>query len=64
MMPNKQAAIARAQSALPSTGEAAVMGLSIEDQIALAEAILNPPEPNEALRAAANACKRLIVDSR
>lgn len=35
-MPNKQAVIARTRSALPSPDEAAVMRLSIEDQIAWA----------------------------
>ncbi|MER9301253.1 hypothetical protein NKI38_33210 [Mesorhizobium sp. M0621] len=32
--------------------------------MALVEAIVNPPEPNEALRKAANAHKRLVVESR
>ena len=44
--------------------EAAIILLSAEDQLALVKAIGNPPEPNEALRRAADAHKRLVVKSR
>ncbi|RWM10791.1 DUF1778 domain-containing protein [Mesorhizobium sp.] len=43
--------------------ETAIIRLSMEDQRALMEAILNPPEPNEALRKAADAYKRLVIES-
>jgi uncharacterized protein DUF1778 len=62
-MPNKQTGIARFEGAQPSTEEITIIRLSIEDQMALAEAIMNPPEPNEALRKAASAHKRLVVES-
>ena len=46
--------VAAAQDAAYRTIEAIqVMRLSIEDQRLFAEAIINPPEPNEALRHAA-----------
>ncbi|MER8695893.1 DUF1778 domain-containing protein [Mesorhizobium opportunistum] len=68
MAPNEPTDIARAETAeetaWPSFEEGDVIRLSIEDQIALAEAILNPSEPNEALRKAAQAYKRLVVVSR
>lgn len=41
--------------------EAQVLRLAVEDQQALAAALLNPPEPNEALRQAAAAHRRLIA---
>ncbi|WP_032900478.1 DUF1778 domain-containing protein [Mesorhizobium ciceri] len=63
-MPNEQTGIAHTEAAQPSIDQAAVIRLSIEDQIALVAAILNPPEPNEALRRAANAYKRLVAESR
>ncbi|RWM31883.1 DUF1778 domain-containing protein [Mesorhizobium sp.] len=44
--------------------ETAIIRLSMEDQRALVEAILNPPEPSEALRKAADAYKRLVIESR
>lgn len=44
--------------------ETAIIRLSIEDQHALMEAILNPPEPNDALRKAADAYKRLVIGPR
>lgn len=40
-----------------------VLRLAVEDQRLLAEAILNPPEPNDALRRAAAAHRRLVVSS-
>ncbi|RUW51645.1 MAG: DUF1778 domain-containing protein [Mesorhizobium sp.] len=57
--------VAAAQEAAQRTiEETAIIRLSIEDQRALVEAILNPPEPNEALRKAADAYKRVVVESR
>ncbi|MFL4984134.1 MAG: DUF1778 domain-containing protein [Xanthobacteraceae bacterium] len=44
--------------------EATIIRLSIEDQRLIADAILNPPEPNEALRRAFEAHKRLVIKSR
>ncbi|MER9879182.1 DUF1778 domain-containing protein [Mesorhizobium sp. M0118] len=41
-----------------------IMRISVKDQRAMMEAILNPPEPNEALRKAADAHKRLVIESR
>jgi uncharacterized protein (DUF1778 family) len=38
--------------------------LSVEDQRALADAILNPPEPTPALRRAFRRHRKLIKDSR
>jgi len=57
--------VAAAQEAAQRTiEETAIIRLSIEDQRALADAILNPPEPNDALRKAADAYKRLVAESR
>lgn len=57
--------VSAAQEAAQRTiEETAIIRLSIEDQRALVEAILNPPAPNEALRKAADAYKRLVVESR
>ncbi|WP_095198707.1 DUF1778 domain-containing protein [Mesorhizobium carmichaelinearum] len=57
--------VSAAQEAAQRTiEETAIIRLSIEDQRALVEAILNPPEPNEALRKAADAYKRLVTESR
>ncbi|MBZ9957376.1 MULTISPECIES: DUF1778 domain-containing protein [unclassified Mesorhizobium] len=57
--------VSAAQEAAQRTiEEVAIIRLSIEDQLALVEAILNPPEPNEALRKAADAYKRVVVESR
>ncbi|TPL61587.1 DUF1778 domain-containing protein [Mesorhizobium sp. B2-4-2] len=57
--------VSAAQEAAQRTiEEIAIIRLSIEDQLALVEAILNPPEPNEALRKAADAYKRVVVESR
>ena len=44
--------------------ETTIIRLSVEDQRRIAEAILNPPEPNEALRRAFEAHKRLVIESR
>jgi uncharacterized protein (DUF1778 family) len=38
--------------------------LSLEDQIAFAEAIATPPEPNDALRRAKDAHRRLLLETR
>ncbi|MBZ9894842.1 DUF1778 domain-containing protein [Mesorhizobium sp. BR1-1-6] len=57
--------VSAAQEAAQRTiEEIAIIRLSIEDQLALVEAILNPPEPNEALRKAVDAYKRVVVESR
>ncbi|MER9255998.1 DUF1778 domain-containing protein [Mesorhizobium sp. M0019] len=57
--------VAAAQEAAQRTIEnTTIMRISVEDQRAMMEAILNPPEPNEALRKAADAHKRLVVESR
>jgi uncharacterized protein (DUF1778 family) len=44
--------------------EASIIWLSVEDQRLMMEAMLNPPEPNAALRKAADAHRRLVVKSR
>ena len=41
-----------------------IIRLSIEDQRLMLDAILNPPEPNEALRKAAEAYKQFVRHSR
>ncbi|TIQ35035.1 MAG: DUF1778 domain-containing protein [Mesorhizobium sp.] len=46
------------------SAETARIQLSAADQLALIEAIVNPPEPNEALRKAFDAYKRLVIESR
>ncbi len=43
--------------------EMQVLRLAVEDQRALAAASLNPPEPNDALRRAAAAHRRLVSSS-
>ncbi len=43
--------------------ETQVLRLAVEDQRALADAILNPPEPNDALRRAAAAHRQLVISS-
>lgn len=43
--------------------EVQVLRLAVEDQQALAAALLNPPEPNTALQRAAAAHRRLIISS-
>lgn len=44
--------------------ETQIIQLSIKDQQALAESLLNPPEPSRALRRAKSAHGRLIAKSR
>ena len=57
--------VAAAQEVAEKTIERAqVITLSLEDQRAFADAILNPPKPNAALRRAKAAHKRLIASSR
>lgn len=57
--------VAAAQEAARRTIEDTnVLRLSLEDQRVIAEAIQNPPEPNEALRRAFDANRRLIAESR
>jgi uncharacterized protein (DUF1778 family) len=57
--------IAAAQEAAERTiKEAQLIDLSLKDQQAFADALLDPPKPNAALRRAAAAHKRLIVSSR
>lgn len=57
--------VAAAQEAAHRTiEEAQIIRLSVEDQRAFAEAILNPPPPNAALRRAAEAYKGLIKAER
>ncbi len=43
--------------------EVQVLRLAVKDQQALANALLDPPEPNEALRRAAAAHRRLVISS-
>lgn len=56
--------VSAAQEAAQRTiEEAQILRLSVEDQQTLAAAILNPPEPNDALRRAAAAHQRLVISS-
>jgi uncharacterized protein (DUF1778 family) len=56
--------VSAAQEAAQKTiEEAQVLRLAVEDQRTLAASILNPPEPNEALRRAAAAHQRLVISS-
>src|ERR1700723_1845199 len=53
--------VAAAQEAARKTiEETQLVRLSLEDQIAFAEAISTPPEPNDALRRAKDAHRRLL----
>ena len=57
--------VAAAEEAANRTIEQAhIIRLSLEDQRRFAEAIINPPPPNKALRRAAKAYKRLIASSK
>jgi uncharacterized protein (DUF1778 family) len=51
------------QAAQKTIEETSIIRLSLEDQRRIAEAILNPPEPNAALRRAFAAHKKLVVAS-
>jgi uncharacterized protein (DUF1778 family) len=54
-----------AEKAAQETVERTTMiRLAVEDQRRMWEALLNPPEPNEALRRAFEAHKRLVRESR
>ncbi|MBA3904949.1 MAG: DUF1778 domain-containing protein [Rhodocyclaceae bacterium] len=56
--------VSAAQEAAQRTIEdAQVLRLAVEDQQTLAASILNPPEPNDALRRAAAAHRRLIISA-
>ena len=56
--------VAAAQEAASRTiEETQIIRLSVEDQRAFAEAILNPPKPLPALRRAAAAYRSLIADA-
>jgi uncharacterized protein (DUF1778 family) len=56
--------VSAAQEAAQRTIEdVQVIRLAVEDQQALAAALLNPPEPNDALRRAAAAHRRLVISS-
>lgn len=53
--------VAAAQEAAHRTiEETQIIRLSVEDQRAFAEAIINPPEPNDALRRAAARYRALV----
>jgi uncharacterized protein (DUF1778 family) len=57
--------VAAAQEAAQRTiEETAIVRLSVEDQRLMMDAVLNPPDPNEALRKAFESHKRLVVESR
>jgi uncharacterized protein (DUF1778 family) len=54
--------VAAAQEAARKTiEETQLVRLSVEDQIAFAEAIIAPSEPNDALRRAKDAHRRLVL---
>ena len=56
--------VAAAQEAAQKTiAETQIIRLAVDDQRALAQALLNPPEPNDALRRARDAHKRLVLDT-
>ncbi len=52
------------EAAQKTIEETQIIRLSVEDQKALAESILNPPEPARALRRAKAVHERLIAKSR
>lgn len=57
--------VAAAQEAARRTIEdSMIIRLSVEDQRLMLDTILDPPEPNDALRKAFDAYKRLVVQSR
>ena len=57
--------VAAAQDAARRTiEETQIIRLSVKDQRALADSILNPPEPTRALRRAKAAHQRLVIKSR
>ena len=57
--------VAAAQEAAEKTiAETQIIRLSVADQRLLAQTLLDPPEPNDALRRARDAHRRLVRDSR
>jgi uncharacterized protein (DUF1778 family) len=57
--------VAAAQEAAQKTiEETQLVRLSLEDQIAFAEAMTTPPEPNDALHRAKDAHRRLLLETR
>lgn len=52
------------EAAKRAIDETQIIRLSVEDQKALVESLLNPPEPTRALRKAKAAHERLIAKSR
>jgi uncharacterized protein (DUF1778 family) len=52
------------EAAQKAIAEAQIVRLSVEDQRAFAQAIVQPPEPNAALRRARDAHRRLVPDAR
>jgi uncharacterized protein (DUF1778 family) len=51
------------QVAQKTIEEATIIRLSVEDQRQIMESLLNPPEPNEALRRAFEARRRLFGET-
>ena len=51
------------QAAQRAIEEAQIIRLSVEDQRTFAEAIINPPAPNDALRRAAKSYQGLVTPS-
>jgi uncharacterized protein (DUF1778 family) len=56
-------ATAAQEAAHRAIEETQIIRLSVEDQRLIAEALINPPEPNDALRRAFESHRRLIVAS-
>ena len=57
--------VAAAQEAAQKTiAETHIIRLSVEDQRAFAQSIINPPEPTLALRRAKKAHRRLVAETR
>ena len=52
------------EAARKAIEETQLVRLSLEDQIAFAQAIITPPEPNDALRRAKDAHRRLLPETR
>ena len=52
------------QAARQTIEETSIIRLSVADQSRIADALLNPPEPNKALRRAFAAHKQLVVETR
>ncbi|WP_442580487.1 DUF1778 domain-containing protein [Mesorhizobium sp. ASY16-5R] len=57
--------VAAAQdAALRTIEDTSIVRVSVEDQRRIMDALLEPPDPNEALRKAAEAYRELVVASR